>query len=268
MPDVPDPYAVQSDLNPNVDGTTIYFRVSDWSFAGDVDDGYKWTIGDPAATAFAPARSAGDVDGGIAVYFAGGEESPWQVRASDGVHDVLVAEGGGDVPGRPGDQREHDRLGRVDRLALDIRGVTIDPLTLTLVVPFTVCAGRGQATQPAIDGEVVAWKDSATALGTSTDATSRPRAPRRSAVPPTSRAARASETWIAWVDYRSRRLGADIYARRCPVPRRAPSARRASHRRRSVWGRRLDRLDRLAQQLQPRLRAAEHVDPRLRHACA
>jgi beta propeller repeat protein len=218
VPDVPDPDFDQSDLNPHVDGTTIYFRVSDWSFAGDVDDGYRWVIGSPAATAFAPACYAGDVDGGIVVYATGGEESPMQVRATDGVHDVLVAaEHDGIYPSDPaisGDTVVWTESG-TPVTGTDIRGADIDPVTLAPGAPFTVCAARGKQTQPSIDGDIVAWKDRRNGnwdVYARNLATSRTKAICRAADEQSHPS--VGGTWIAWVDYRSRPYGADIYARR------------------------------------------------------
>jgi beta propeller repeat protein len=218
VPDVPDPDFDQSDLNPHVDGTTIYFRVSDWSFAGEVDDGYRWVIGSPAATAFAPARDAQDVDGGIVVYETGGESSPVQVRATNGVLDVLIAEeAGGVFPGDPaisGDTIVWSESSGGGTRA-DIRGVTIDPATLAPGAPLTVCAAAGRQTQPAIDGDIVAWKDRRNGnwdIYARNLATSRTKAICRAADEQSHPS--VGGTWIAWVDYRNAAYGADIYARR------------------------------------------------------
>ena len=58
VPAVNDPYDALSDENVHVDGSTVNFLSTDSSFAGDTSDGYRWTIGAPALTAFAPAADA------------------------------------------------------------------------------------------------------------------------------------------------------------------------------------------------------------------
>jgi len=218
VPAVNDPYDALSDENVHVDGSTVNFLSTDSSFAGDTSDGYRWTIGAPALTAFAPAADAAGVDNGVAVYGSGGDGSPYVIRAADGILDVVVCtESPGHIPSDPRISgttvvwEDWNSTGT----RCDIRGATIDPVTLAPTSTFAVCTAAGKQTKPAIDGDIVAWQDHrsghwdiwARDLGSgATKAICR--ATGAQACPS------VGGSWIAWVDYRSHAHGADIYARR------------------------------------------------------
>jgi beta propeller repeat protein len=217
VPAVDDPYDAQSDEHVFVDGSTVCFLCTDSSFAGDTHDGYRWTIGDPALTAFAPAADAEDVDNGIAVYRSGGEGSPFVIRATNGILDVVVCTGSpGHIPASP--RISGTRVVWEDWNATgtkcDIRGATIDPVTLAPASTFAVCTAAGKQTKPSIDGDIVAWQDHrsgqwdiwARDLGNGTSKAIC-RVARGQALPS------VGGGWIAWVDFRSHANGADIYAR-------------------------------------------------------
>jgi beta propeller repeat protein len=217
VPAVDDPYFALSDENVHVDGSTVSFLSTDSSFAGDTHDGYKWTIGDPALTAFAPAADAEDVDNGISVYSSGGDGSPFEIRATDGVLDVVVCtQSPGHIPARPriSGTRVVWEDWNATGTACDIRGATIDPVTLAPTGTFAVCTAAGRQTRPSIDGDLVAWQDHrsgqwdiwARDLGSGTTKAIC-RAARGQAFPS------VGGGWIAWVDFRSHADGADIYAR-------------------------------------------------------
>lgn len=210
-PDVPDP-EFQSEDDPRVDGSTIYYTVSDWSFGGDVYDGYKWTIGDANAVAFPTATQACDIDNGVVLYGSGGTD----IRATNGVADSLVCSGNDDIhPGNPcisGTTIVWASYTDGGRQA-DIKGATIDPLTLQPTNTFTVCAARGRQVNPAIDGDIVAWQDRRNGQW---DIYARNLATERTKAICRARAEQDSPSvgsgWIAWVDWRNRLYGADVYA--------------------------------------------------------
>ena len=217
VPVVDDPYDAQSDENIHVDGSIVYFLCTDSSFAGDTHDGYRWTIGDPSLTAFAPAADAEDVDNGVAVYSSGGDGSPYEIRATNGILDVVVrTQSPGHIPANP--RISGTRVVWEDWNATgtkcDIRGATIDPVTLAPTSTFAVCTAAGKQTRPSIDGDIVAWQDHrsgqwdiwARDLGSGTTKAIC-RVSGGQAFPS------VGGGWIAWVDFRSHAYGADIYAR-------------------------------------------------------